>query len=322
MESKNCLISGITGQDGSYLAELLLGKGYEIWGIVRRLSQPNLHNIQHLIDEDSITLIGGDLTDQSSIINAIKESKPDEIYHLAAQSFVAASFDQAEMTINTTGLGTLRMIEAVRQLDKDIKFYQAGSSEQFGNAESPQNENTIMIPRSPYAVAKIMAHDICKVYRSSYDMNIWCGICFNHSSPRRGIEFVSRKISDGVARIKLGISRQLKLGNIRSKRDWGLASDYVEAMYLMLQQDEPDDYVIATGESHSVREFVEIAFDYAGLGNWEQYVKFDKSLMRPADIYDLVGDYSKAKRILGWKPKTNFKQLVQIMVDNDINLLK
>lgn len=322
MESKTALISGITGQDGSYISELLLEKGYEVWGIIRRLSQPNLHNIDHI--KDQIHIVGGDLLDQNSINRAIKLSNPDELYHLGAMSFVGASWEQTQLTLDTTGLGSMRIFEAVRNSGKDIKVYQASSSEMYGlaNGISPQNESTPMIPRSPYAVAKLMAHNLAKVYRESYNMNIWCGILFNHESPKRGIEFVSRKISDGVARIKLGLSKELILGNIRSKRDFGFAPDYVEAMYIMLQQDRPDDYVIATGESHSVREFVDIAFEHAKLGNWENYVKFDKSLMRPADIYNLIGDASKAKNQLGWKPKTSFRQLVEIMVDHDIEILK
>lgn len=325
METKRVLITGISGMDGSHLADLLLKKGYEIFGLIRRISQPNLKNIQHLIDNDSINLIGGDLADQASIINAINISKPEELYNLAAQSFVAASWQQAEYTSNITGLGALRVFEAARlverYLGKKIKIYQASSSEQFGNVESPQNEDSPMRPRSPYAAAKVFAHNMARIYRDSYGMFISCGICFNHSSEKRGIEFVSRKISDGVARIKLGLSNELRLGNIESKRDWLYARDVVEAMWLMLQQDRPDDFVIASGENHSVKEFLEIAFQYAELDNWRDYVKIDEKFFRPSEVYELKGDYNKIKDLLGWKPKVSFRELVKIMVYNDIKEL-
>lgn len=324
METKTALITGCTGMDGSHLSDLLISKGYEVYGLVRRSSQKNYRNIQHLIDNDSINLIEGDLTDQYSLIDAIEISKPNELYNMAAQSFVGTSWQQAQMTVDVTGLGPLRIMECVRhsKMKDKIKILQASSSEMFGNTGGLLNEDSHMRPRSPYGSAKLLAHSLCRVYRESHDMQISCSICFNHSGQRRSHDFVSRKISDSVARIKLGLANELTLGDIRSKRDWSYAGDMVEGMYRISQYDEPDDFVLSSGESHFVREFVEIAFDYAGLGNWENYVKFDKSLMRPADIYDLVGDYSKAKRILGWKPKTNFRQLVEIMVDNDLNLLK
>lgn len=322
MDTRRALITGVTGQDGSYLAELLLDKGYEIYGLVRRLSSPNLKNIQSLVDNDSIKLIGGDLADQSSIVNAIHVSKPDEIYNLAAQSFVGESWNQAEYTNNITGLGALRVFESVRQINKNIRIYQASSSEMYGNVGGCLNELIAMHPRSPYGVAKLMAHEMGRVYRESYGMWISCGVLFNHESERRGIEFVSQKIANGVARIKLGLDKELRLGNIRAKRDFGYSPDYVEAMWLMLNEAcKPEDFVIATGESHSVREFCQIAFNHAGLGNWESYVKFGKELNRPAEIHDLVGDYSKAKEKLGWKPKISFDSLVRLMVDAQLEVL-
>lgn len=315
-ETKIALITGVTGQDGSYLAEMLISKGYEVFGLVRRLSSPNLKNIQCLVDNDSITLIGGDLADQSSIVSAINISKPDEIYQLAAQSFVGESWNQAEYTTNITGLGALRVYESTRQINRNIRIYQASSSEMYGNVKAPQNENTVMHPRSPYGIAKLMAHETARVYRESYGMWISCGILFNHESPRRGIEFVSQKIANGVARIELGLDKKLKLGNIRAKRDWGYSRDYVEAMWSMLNDvDSAEDFVIATGESHSVREFCELAFNYVGLENWENYVKFDKGLERPAEIHDLIGNCSKAREKFGWNSKTSFDKLVKIMVD-------
>lgn len=322
MNSKRALISGISGQDGSYLAEFLLKKGYEVSGLIRRLSQPNTKNIQHLIDNDSINLIGGDLTDQSSILHAINISKPEEIYNLGAQSFVAESWNQPEITTNVNSLGALRVFDAVKQTNKNVKIYQASSSEMYGITDTPQDENTQMNPRSIYGASKLFAHKAAKVYRESYDMFISCGILFNHESERRGIEFVSRKITDAVARIKLGPSpRHLTLGNLTSKRDWGYAKDYVEAIYLMLQQDKPDDFVIATGENHSVEEFVDLAFKRVNL-NWQDFTSSKPELFRPAEIFELKGDYSKAKRILNWKPTTNFNELVNIMVDADLERYK
>lgn len=327
-ETNNVLITGITGQDGSYLAELLLEKGYEVYGMVRRLSVPNLKNIEGLVRENRIVLIDGDLLDQASIIKALQISQPDEVYNLAAQSFVATSWQQAMFTCEVTGLGALRVFDACRMIEdytgKKIKIYQASSSEQYGlaNGICPQNEETPMIPRSPYGCTKLYAHNMARVYRESYDMWISCGILFNHESNRRGIEFVSQKIADGVARIKLGLDKELRLGNIRAKRDWGFAPDYVEAMWMMLNNTEkPDNFVIASGESHSVREFCEIAFGYIGL-NWEMYVRPDTGLMRPAEIFELKGDYRKAENVLGWKPRTTFKELVELMVQNKLDEIK
>jgi GDPmannose 4,6-dehydratase len=317
METKRVLITGVTGQDGSYISELLLAKGYEIYGIIRRLSQPNLGHIQHLIDDQSLNLIGGDLADQSSIFSAINISKPDEIYQLAAQSFVGESWNQAEYTSNITGLGALRVFESSRQINKNIKIYQASSSEMYGDSPPPQNELTQLNPRSPYGAAKAFAHNMAKVYRDSYDMFICCGILFNHESQKRGIEFVSMKIANAVARIDAGLQDKLILGNLDARRDWGYAKDYVEAMWTMMQQEKPDNFVIASGKSHSIKEFVNEAFNHVGL-DWQDYVEIDKSFFRPAEINDLVGDYSKAEKVLGWKPKTSFEDLVKIMVDNEM----
>lgn len=328
METKTALITGITGQDGSFLAELLLNKGYEIYGLVRRLSKPNLDNIEYIVD--SINLIDGDLADQSSVINAVEKSHPDEIYNLAAQSFVATSWQQAEYTCNVTGMGAFRVFEAARMTGKyikgkdpehNIKVYQASSSEMFGDIPPPQNELTQLNPRSPYGTAKAFAHNMAKVYRDSYNMYITCGILFNHESERRGIEFVSMKIANAVARIDAGLQDKLKLGNLDAKRDWGYTKDYVEAMWMMMQQEKPDNFVIASGENHTIREFAEIAFDHVGL-NWQDYVVIDEAFFRPAEIYDLRGDYSKAKKALGWEPKTSFKDLVKIMVDSEIKKLQ
>ena len=313
---KKALITGITGQDGSYLADLLLEKGYEVNGIVRRLSTPNIARIGHIIDE--INLYEGDLTDQSSLNNVMKIVEPDEVYNLAAQSFVGTSWNQPVLTGDVTGLGAVRVLESVKNFCESTKVYQASSSEMFGKVhESPQNENTKFYPRSPYGCAKVYAHWICVNYRESYDMFISNGILFNHESERRGVEFVTRKITDGVARILNGRSKELLLGNLNAKRDWGYAKDYVEAMWLMLQQKEPDDYVIATGETHTVKEFMEMAFLEAGL-DWKEYVKINPKYIRPAEVDLLVGDASKAKQKLGWKPKVKFEELVKIMVDADL----
>lgn len=328
METKTALITGITGQDGSFIAELLLKKGYEVYGLVRRLSKPNLDNIGHIVG--SIHLIDGDLADQSSVINAVKKSCPDELYNLGAQSFVAVSWQQAEFTCNVTGLGAFRTFEATRMVGNyikgedpthNIKIYQASSSEMFGDSPPPQNELTQLNPRSPYGVAKAFAHNMAKVYRDSYDMYINCGILFNHESERRGIEFVSMKIAHAVARINAGLQDKLILGNLDAKRDWGYTKDYVEAMWLMMQQENPDNFVIASGKSHAIREFVSEAFNHVDL-HWQDYVEIDKSFFRPAEIYDLIGDYSKAERVLGWKPKTTFEDLVKIMVDSEIDKLQ
>ncbi len=316
---KRALITGITGQDGSYLAEFLLEKGYKVYGLVRRLSTPNTENIHHIVDK--VELISGDLLDQKSLDDAVREARPDEVYNLAAQSFVKTSWNQAVLTGEYTALGVTRMLEAVRSVDSKIKFYQASSSEMFGKVtETPQKETTRFHPRSPYGVAKVYGHYITLNYRESYDMFACSGILFNHESPRRGIEFVTRKISHAVARISLGKQKKIVLGNLDSKRDWGYAGDYVEAMWMMLQQDSPDDYVVATGETHSIEEFVIEAFKVIGIDDWRSYVESnDPKFMRPAEVDYLIGDYSKASKVLGWKPKTSFKQLVEMMVKADLD---
>lgn len=315
---KKALITGITGQDGSYLAELLLDKGYKVYGLTRRTSTINNERIQHL--EDKITLIPGDLLDPTSLASAISESEPDEVYNLAAQSFVKTSWNQPVLTGEFTGIGVTRMLEAIRIVNPKIKFYQASSSEMFGKVtETPQKETTRFYPRSPYGVAKVYGHYITVNYRESYDMFACSGILFNHESPRRGLEFVTRKISHAVARISLGKQDKIELGNLEAKRDWGFAGDYVEAMWLMLQQDEPDDYVVATGETHSVREFLDIAFAVVGISDWEKHVIADSpKFNRPAEVDLLIGDYSKAKEKLDWSPKTSFKELVTMMVQADV----
>ncbi len=323
MMNKVALITGITGQDGSFLADILLQKGYKVWGLIRRTSTPIYENIGHIMND--IHLIDGDLTDQSSLINAVKQSCPDEIYNFASQSFVGKSWDQAEITSNVTGLGALRLFEAVRLVskynNKDMKIYQASSSEQFGGSPPPQNENTIFDPKSPYACAKVFAHNMAKIYKESYGMFISCGILFNHESERRGREFVTRKITDGAARIKLGLQKELRLGNLESSRDWGYAKDYMEAVYNIMSHDTSDTFIISTGVTHTIKEFADIAFSCVGL-NWEDYVITDKSFYRPVDVVNLRGDSSKSKRILGWEPKTSFKELIKIMVDADIERVK
>ncbi len=317
---KKALITGITGQDGSYLAELLLSKGYEVYGLVRRSSLENYERIEHI--REKIKFVSGDLNDQTSLDEAIRKIQPDEVYNLAAQSFVPTSWEQPILTAEITGLGVLKLLEAIRKYKPDARFYQASSSEMFGKVkEVPQKETTPFHPRSPYGVSKVFGHYITVNYRESYNIFACSGICFNHESPRRGLEFVTRKISDGVARIKLGLANELHLGNLEAKRDWGFAKDYVEAMWLMLQQDKPDDYVIATGETHSVKEFVELAFSYVGL-DWKKYVVVDQKLYRPAEVDLLVGDSTKARQKLGWKPKVTFKELVEMMVKHDIERLK
>lgn len=320
--AKKALITGITGQDGSYLAEFLLEKGYEVYGFVRRLSTPNIRNIEHI--QDRIHLVSGDLLDQGSMVDALVDSEPDEVYNLAAQSFVQASWKQPVLTGEFTALSVTRILEAIRQVNKKIRFYQASSSEMFGKVtETPQKETTRFYPRSPYGVAKVYGHYITVNYRESYDMFAVSGILFNHESPRRGIEFVTRKIANAVARIKLGLQDRLELGNLDAKRDWGFAGDYVEAMWLMLQQDQPDDYVVATGETHSVQEFVELAFQAAGIDNWRDHVMSDSpKFVRPAEVDYLIGDYSKAKEKLGWAPRTSFQDLVRMMVESDIEMEK
>lgn len=318
--TKTALITGITGQDGSYLAEMLLDRGYEIYGVIRRLSTPNITRIENIADR--ITLLEGDLTDQSSLNIAMQTAQPDEVYHLAAQSFVATSWNQPVLTGDVTGLGVVRMLEAVRHFCPDARFYQASSSEMFGAAdEVPQNEKTRFCPRSPYAVAKVYGYHAVVNYRESYDMFCCNGILFNHESPRRGIEFVTKKITDGAAKIHHGLSKELRLGNLDAKRDWGYAGDYVKAMWLMLQQKEAIDYVIATGESHSVKEFVELAFSEVGL-HWQEYVRMDERFMRPADVPELRGDASKAMEALGWEPEISFEELVRMMVREDVERLE
>lgn len=313
---KRALITGITGQDGSYLADLLLEKNYEVYGLVRRVSETVQSRIAHIINQ--VQLIQGDLTDQSSLDEAVQTIQPDEVYNLAAQSFVPTSWNQPVLTSDITGIGTTRVLEAIRRHKPDAKFYQASSSEQFGKVtETPQKENTLFYPRSPYGVAKVYAHYLTINYRESYNIFACAGILFNHESPRRGLEFVTRKITNSVARIKKGLATELKLGNLTAKRDWGYAKDYVEAMWLMLQQDTPDDYVIATGETHSVEDFVRMAFEHVDL-DWKDYVKHDTRFDRPAEVDLLIGDASKAKKKLGWKVKTNLKELVSMMVDADL----
>jgi len=316
MSERRALITGITGQDGSYLAELLLEKGYEVHGMTRRASTENLERIAHLTDR--VTLIQGDLLDTHSLETALRDAQPHEVYNLAAQSFVPTSWNQPVLTAEFTAVGVTRVLEAIRAVDPEIRFYQASSSEMFGKVrEVPQTELTPFHPRSPYGVAKVYGHHITINYRESYDLFAVSGILFNHESPRRGLEFVTRKISDGVARIKLGLSSELRLGNIEAKRDWGFAGDYVEAMWLMLQQDEPSDYVIATGEEHSVQEFVELAFERAGIDP-EKHVAVDPRFLRPAEVDHLVGDASKARRELEWAPRASFRELVELMVDADL----
>jgi len=317
---KKALITGITGQDGSYLAEFLLEKDYQVFGMVRRSSTENFERIAQI--RNRVHLIQADLLDQMSLITAISESQPDEIYNLAAQSFVPTSWTKPVLTAEFTALGVTRMLEAMRLAKSDARFYQASSSEMFGKvAEVPQTENTAFHPRSPYGVAKVYGHFITVNYRESYDLYACSGILFNHESPRRGYEFVTRKVTDGVARIKLGLAGELKLGNLDAKRDWGYAEDYVRMMWMMLQQDEPDDYVIASGETHSVKELVQIAFDRAGL-NWKDYVKIDQRFVRPAEVDLLIGDATKAKEKLGWEPQVSFSEMIGMMIDNDLKMVQ
>jgi GDPmannose 4,6-dehydratase len=319
MAGRRALITGITGQDGSYLAELLLDKGYEVFGMTRRASTENVERIAHLVER--VNLLQGDLLDPHSLVTALRTSEPHELYNLAAQSFVPTSWNQPVLTAEFTAVGVTRLLEAVRTVDADIRFYQASSSEMFGKVrEVPQNEQTPFYPRSPYGVAKTYGHYITVNYRESYGLYAVSGLLFNHESSRRGLEFVTRKISDGVARIKLGLADELLLGNVEAERDWGFAGDYVDAMWRMLQQDEPDDYVVATGEPHSVRKFYETAFAHAGL-EAERHVKTDPEFMRPAEVDHLVGDASKAKRELGWEPRHSFRELVEMMVDADLERL-
>jgi len=314
--TKRALITGITGQDGSYLAELLLEKGYHVIGMVRRSSTLNFERIGHL--QDQIELVPGDLLDEVSMIQIIRAHRPDEVYNLAAQSFVQTSFGQPVLTGETTALGVTRLLDAIRLADHDVRFYQASSSEMFGKVvEVPQTEATPFYPRSPYGVAKVYGHWITVNYRESYGMHANSGILFNHESPRRGLEFVTRKIANHVARIKLGLVHEVRLGNLDAQRDWGFAGDYVDAMWRMLQQDEPGDYVVSTGETHSVREFCEVAFGHVGLA-WEDHVVIDERFFRPAEVDLLVGDPTQAREVLGWRPRTAFPELVRMMVEADL----
>jgi len=317
---KKALITGITGQDGSYLAELLLAEGYKVYGMVRRASTETFERINHITDR--ITLVQADLLDELSLINVMKEIKPDEIYNLAAMSFVPTSWSQPILTGEFTGIGVTKILEAMRHVCPEAKFYQASSSEMFGKVqEVPQTEKTPFYPRSPYGVSKVYGHYITVNYRESYDLFTVSGILFNHESPRRGKEFVTRKVTDAVARIKLGVQKKLKLGNLDSERDWGFAGDYVRAMYLMMQHPEPETFVIATGQTHSVQRLVEVAFEHAGL-KWQDYVEVDQALIRPAEVDQLLGNPAKAKKILGWEPEVSFEQLVQMMVDADLQRVK
>ncbi len=321
-KQKSALITGITGQDGSYLAEFLLSKGYKVYGLTRRTSTINFERIKHI--EGQVTLLQGDLLDQSSLAQAVIDSQPDEVYNLAAQSFVQTSWNQPVLTGEFTAIGVTRMLEAIRHTSPKVKFYQASSSEMFGKVtETPQKETTRFYPRSPYGVAKVYGHYITLNYRESYDMFACSGILFNHESPRRGLEFVTRKISNAVARISLGKQDKVQLGNLDARRDWGFAGDFVEAMWLMLQQEQPDDYVVSTGETHSVREFLNLAFAEINVKDWEKHVQSDQpAYLRPAEVDYLIGDYSKAKKVLGWTPKTSFKELVSMMVKADIEMEK
>ena len=317
---KRALITGINGMDGRHLADFLLTKGYEVFGMERRTSYPNRLNTKHL--EGKITFINGDLTDQNSLRRCLVKSNPHEVYNLAAQSFVGESWNTPAQTGDVTALGALRMLEAIREYGKDVKYYQASTSEMFGRmVENPAKETTPFYPRSPYGVAKLYGHWITKNYRESYDMFNVSGILFNHESERRGIEFVTRKITDGVAKIHLGLEDYITLGNLDSKRDWGYSPDYVKSMWMMLQQDKPDDYVIATGEEHTIREFLEIAFKCINIDDWEKYVLQDERNMRPAEVAVLCGDSSKAREVLGWKPETSFERMIINMITNDIELL-
>jgi GDPmannose 4,6-dehydratase len=316
MDRKVAFITGITGQDGSYLAEFLLTKGYKVYGMVRRASVDKYERISGIMDQ--IELIQGDLLDQYSLISALKKSNPSEVYNLAAQSFVPTSWEQPVLTSEFTAIGVTRMLESIRLVDPKMRFYQASSSEMYGKVrEVPQGEDTPFYPRSPYGVAKVYGHYITVNYRESYNLYAVSGILFNHESPRRGLEFVTRKVTDAVAKIKLGLQKELRLGNLDARRDWGFAGDYVEAMWLMLQQDTPDDYVIATGETRTVKELVQIAFGRVGL-DWEKYVKIDPAFIRPAEVDLLIGDPAKANKKLGWKPKVSFEEMIGMMVDSDL----
>jgi GDPmannose 4,6-dehydratase len=320
MQTKKALITGVTGQDGSYLAEFLLKQDYKVIGMVRRTSTVNFQRIQHI--QDRLTLAQGDLLDQSSLVDIVREHHPHEVYNLAAQSFVPTSWKQPVLTGEFTALGVTRVLEAIRMVDPTMRFYQASSSEIFGKVrQAPQNEKTPFYPRSPYGVAKVYGHWLTVNYRESYDMFACSGILFNHESPRRGMEFVTRKVTYGAAKIKLGLANELHLGNLDAQRDWGFAGDYVKAMWLMLQQNQPDDYVVATGKTHSVRNLCEEAFSYLGL-DWEDHVVVDPAFIRPAEVDRLVGDASKARQVLGWQPAVSFPELIHMMVDADLALLR
>jgi GDPmannose 4,6-dehydratase len=320
MGSRTALITGITGQDGSYLAELLLEKGYRVCGLVRPVSTDNLQRIRHLTDR--IELCSGDVLDQNAIVRTLEKIRPDEVYNLASQSCVAISWEQALLTGEITGMSVNRLLDSIREVCPEAKFYQASSSEMFGKAlETPQSEKTAFYPRSPYGVAKVYGHYTTVVYRESFGMFACSGILFNHESQRRGLNFVTRKITNAVARIKEGLASEVQLGNLKAKRDWGHATDYVRAMWLMLQQDQPEDFVVGTGEMHTVEEFAQIAFERVGL-DWRKYVKEDPRFRRPADIEELVADASKARRVLGWRPEVGFRELVEMMVDEDLRLLR
>ncbi|MEX1052700.1 MAG: GDP-mannose 4,6-dehydratase [Patescibacteria group bacterium] len=322
--AKTALITGILGQDGPYLAKLLLSKDYKVYGMIRRYSKPNFENLAFLGIENNVEYIEGDLIDDASLINIIKNIRPDEIYNLAAQSFVGSSWDQAKLTTEINAIGTLNLLSAIKLFSPTSKFYQASTSEMFGisSTDGYQDEATPFHPRSPYGISKVYAHWMTINYRESYRMFAVSGILFNHESPLRGMQFVTRKITDGIAKIKHGLAEEIRLGNLSPRRDWGFAGDYAEAMYLMLQQDNPDDFVIATGENHTVEEFVELAFKHAGMPDWKKYVKKDPRFNRPAEVFDLKGKPDKAKKILGWEPKVSFKDLVAMMVDADIERVK
>lgn len=324
MGKKVALITGITGQDGAYLSKLLLEKGYSVWGLTRRTVDRSFHNLEELGVYKDIKFFDGDLTDECSLINAVKSIRPDEVYNLAAQSFVEVSWDVPVLTTEVNALGPLKLLNAIRNFHPTAKFYQASTSEMFGNSHKNglQTEETPFHPRSPYAISKLYAHWITVNYREGFGLFALGGILFNHESPLRGREFVTRKITDGIARIKYGLSKDIHLGNLDSKRDWGFAGDYVEAMWLMLQQDKPEDFLISTGETHSVREFIELAFKYAGISDWEKYVKVDPRFMRPADVFALHGHSGKAKEKLGWEPKVKFEELVAMMVEADLKRLR
>ena len=319
---KSALVTGINGQDGSYMADLLLEKGYKVFGMERRSSRENRDNTAHLVDNPNFEFVKGDLSDQNSLLRCIKIAEPEEVYNFASQSFVGESWNTPEQTSDVTGLGALRLLEAIREYGGNTRFYQASSSEMFGRmVENPASETTPFYPRSPYGVAKLYGHWITKNYRESYDMFNVSGILFNHESERRGIEFVTRKITDGVAKVYLGYEDHIRLGNLDSKRDWGYSPDYVKSMWMMLQQDEPDDYVIATGIEHTIGEFLDVAFKRVGIDDWSNYVVQDERYMRPAEVAVLCGDSSKARDVLGWKPETSFEQMIHNMVDHDIGSL-